>query len=93
MFVCSRVSTPLTYPCLPAPPHPLFLFPGFPAIVSFSRYGALHTNLCNLTKRRHWYLNKTLQIDRRDRDELGPVGERGGLQGGWYGAKNGGFNV
>eukprot|EP00903_Cladosiphon_okamuranus_P008020 g7737.t1 len=43
--------------------------------------------------RRHWYLNQTLQIDRRDRDELGPVGERAGLQGGWYGAKNGGFDV
>ncbi|CAN0437886.1 unnamed protein product [Ectocarpus sp. 12 AP-2014] len=44
-------------------------------------------------ERRHWYLNQTLQIDRADRDELGPQGARTGLKGGWYGARNGGFDV
>ncbi|CAN0336195.1 unnamed protein product [Hapterophycus canaliculatus] len=45
------------------------------------------------TERRHWYLNRTLQIDRVDRHELGPHAERKGLQGGWYGARNGGFDA
>ncbi|CAM9672771.1 unnamed protein product [Ascophyllum nodosum] len=44
-------------------------------------------------EREHWYLNRTLKIDRKDRDELGPVADVKGLQGGWYGARNGGFNV
>lgn len=45
------------------------------------------------SQREHWYLNRTLKIDRKDRDELGPVSDIKGLQGGWYGARNGGFNV
>lgn len=44
-------------------------------------------------ERNHWYLNKTLAIDQRDRSELGPITQSQQLQGGWYGAKNGGFGV
>ncbi|CAM9389798.1 unnamed protein product [Pylaiella littoralis] len=44
-------------------------------------------------ERRHWYLNRTLKIDGEDREELGPQGLKTGLRGGWYGARNGGFDV
>lgn len=42
-------------------------------------------------QREHWYLNRTLAIDKRDEEELGPIGRGTGLQGGWYGAWNGGI--
>lgn len=46
-------------------------------------------------QREHWYLNRTLAIDMKDMKELGPVSGQGGtgLQGGWYGAWNGGIRV
>lgn len=48
---------------------------------------------CFASQRNHWYLNKTLAIDQRDRSELGPIAQSQQLKGGWYGAKNGGFAV